>query len=391
MATNSHAFLSPSAAHRWMNCPAAPGLEAEVPDKGSIFAEEGSLAHAICEAKLRAELSGYPPKELYYQENNCKVWTDHELYHPEMEEHTDYYHDVVWNKLEKARETTPDAKLIIEQTLEFRTWIPDGFGTADAIIIADGTMEVIDFKYGKGVQVEATENPQMMIYALGALEEFDLEYDIKQVRMTIVQPRLDHVSEYEIGSHELYSWGKNVLKPAAEYAFKKPEEQHAGTWCKFCAVKNRCKKLAAYAQETSSDCQDPKLMSNEDIAILLPKLAIIKSWCSDIEAFALEQAIEGANFPGYKLVEGRSIRIIAKPEEIVEKMKSLGFNDDAIFKPRELQTISALEKLVGKKKFGETMESAIVKPQGKPTLVPVTDKRKELSSAASDFEGIIVD
>lgn len=408
MAAESHAFLSPSAAHRWMNCPAAPGLESRIPDQGSVFAAEGSLAHAICEAKLRAELAGLDTADIIKAENKDKfkqtaaeywyhcesghAWTEHELYDPEMEEHTDYYHDVVWRKLEEAKQTTPDAQLLIETKLDFRTWIPDGFGTADAIIIADGTMDVIDFKYGKGVQVEAEENPQMMIYALGAFEKFSDEYNIQTVRMTIVQPRLNHVSTWDIEAHELEAWGEKVLIPAAKLAYKKPDQQSAGSWCKFCKIKTRCRKFADWMQEGTAKMQeDPRLLTNAEIAELLPRLATIKSWCTDLEAYALEQALAGEHFPGFKLVEGRSVRTILYEEEVIGKMQMLGVKEEDLYKPRQLKGIGELEKMVGKTKFAQTMGSAIVKPQGKPTLVPESDKRKEWSSAASDFEGINID
>jgi len=399
MATSSHAFLSPSAAHRWMNCPAAPSLESQVEDKGSVFAAEGSLAHAICEAKLRA-INGRKSDITYYQEDNDNaLWEEHALYKPEMEEHTDYYRDCVFNKLEEARKTTRDAKLIIEQTLDFRTWIPDGFGTADAIIIADGTIEVIDFKYGKGVQVSAHKNPQMMIYALGALEGFENDYDIKQIRMTIIQPRLDSVSEYEISVEELQNWGAYELRVKAEAAYKckdnpivaEKTEQKAGEWCKFCAVKARCKALAELARTSVAEHQDPKLLTAEELAEVLKNTTTIKAWVSAVEEYALQQAIDGTRYPGWKLVEGRSIRVVKDSAALAAKLKENGYADSAIYKPQELMTITALEKLVGKKLFSEIAGDLLVKPQGKPTLAPESDNRKEWSSAASDFEGIEIE
>ncbi len=399
MATSTHAFLSPSAAHRWMNCPAAPSLESEVEDKGSVFAAEGTLAHAICEAKLKA-IDGAKIAPIYYEEeNDGHCWESHELYHPEMEDHTDYYRDCVFHKLLDARKTTRDAKLIIEQTLDFRTWIPDGFGTADAIIIADGTMDVIDFKYGKGVQVSAHENPQMMIYALGALELYENEYDIRNIRMTIIQPRLDSVSEYEMSASDLQFWGNSVLKPKAEAAYKckdnpivaEKTEQKAGAWCKFCGVKAKCKALAELARRQSEDHPTPNLLTDDEMAELLHHLPTIKTWVTAVEQYALEQAIGGAQYKGWKLVEGRSVRVITDAAELAKRLNGEGFQDEAIYKPQELKTLTALEKIVGKKALGDIAGELIVKPQGKPTLVEESDKRKEWTSAAADFAGVNVE
>lgn len=399
MATSTHAFLSPSAAHRWMNCPASPSLESTVEDKGSIFAAEGSLAHAICEAKLHALIGPMTAGAYYIGANEGETWDKHELYKPEMEDHTDYYRDCVYNKLEEARQNTRDAKLIIEQTLDFRTWIPDGFGTADAIIIADGTMEVIDFKYGKGVAVSAHENPQMMIYALGALELYENDYDIRNIRMTIIQPRLDSVSDYEMTAGDLQYWGNAVLKPKAEEAYKckdnpivaEKTEQKAGPWCKFCAVKAQCKALADLAHQESTKHPTPNLLTEDEMAEILHHLPTIKSWLSAVEQYALDQAIDGTHYKGWKLVEGRSIRVITDAAELAARLKNEGYQDDAIYKPQELQTLTVLEKLVGKKTFSGISEGLIVKPQGKPTLAPESDKRKEWTSAADDFAGIEVE
>lgn len=398
MATSTHAFLSPSAAHRWMNCPASPSLESTEEDKGSVFAAEGSLAHAICEAKLNAVLYNATASHFYIQEAG-EDWHSHELYKAEMEEYTDYYRDVVVNKLEEARKTTHDAKLIIEKTLDFRTWIPDGFGTADAIIIADGTMEVIDYKYGKGVAVSAERNPQMMIYALGALETYEDEYDIRNIRMTIVQPRLNNVSEYEISASDLQFWGQTELKPKAEAAYKCKDnpiatasaEQKAGAWCKFCAVKAKCRTLANMAMTNSTEKPDPKLLSDDELAEVLEKTSTIKAWVTAVEEYALEQAISGTKYKGWKLVEGRSVRVITDAAELATRLKNNGYTDDAIYKPQELMTLTALEKIVGKKAFADIADGLVAKPQGKPTLAPESDKRKEWSSADDDFAHIQID
>ena len=377
-----HALLSPSSAHRWLHCTPAPLLEAKEEEKSSAYADEGTLAHAICAMKLKLWLqqdTGEEEKEV----------AQYAKYHTaEMEDYTDTYVSIVLEKFGAARQKTPDAKLLVETRLDFTEYIPESFGTGDAVIIADGTMEVIDFKYGKGVRVSAVENPQMMIYALGALSKFSFDYRIEDVKMTIVQPRIDNLSEYELHITDLWEWATFTLMPAARRAFKGEGEQVPGEWCQFCKVKARCKALAREAVEASEWRPDPKLVTKEDMETLLPKLPVIKTWLAGVEEFALEQALAGTSFNGYKVVEGRSIRKIAEPAIVQAILNVEGYSDEAIMKPEELKGISDLEKVVGKKKFNELCGEYIVKPQGKPTLVPESDKRPAFNAAADDFKDI---
>lgn len=377
-----HALLSPSSAHRWLHCTPAPLLEAKEEEKSSAYADEGTLAHAICAMKLKLWLqqdTGEEEKEV----------AQYAKYHTaEMEDYTDAYVSIVLEKFGAARQKTPDAKLLVETRLDFTEYIPESFGTGDAVIIADGTMEVIDFKYGKGVRVSAVENPQMMIYALGALSKFSFDYRIEDVKMTIVQPRIDNLSEYELHITDLWEWAEFTLRPKAKRAFKGEGEQVPGEWCQFCKVKARCKALAKEAVEASEWRPDPKLVAKEEMEALLPKLPVIKTWLAGVEEFALEQALAGTSFSGYKVVEGRSIRKIAEPEVVQAILNVEGYSDEAIMKPAELKGISDLEKVVGKKKFNELCGEYIVKPQGKPTLVPESDKRPAFNAAADDFKDI---
>lgn len=391
---SNHALLSPSASHRWLNCSAAPMLEQTMPDNTTVFAEEGTLAHAICEAKLHELLSEgkVTARQAYKKLNGDQPWTAHKLYSAEMEETSDFYRDVVASKLIAAREKTPDAALVIEQPLDLTSWIPEGFGTSDAIVVADGNMDVIDYKHGKGVEVSAEENTQMMIYALGAYEALSYEYDIKEVTMTIIQPRLGNVSTYNMTIDALLKWARNELKPKAQLAYRGALEQadvvqHPGEWCKFCKVRSICKALANQALETASENIRSRLLTPEEVAELLPKVPQIKTWANDIEAYALNQALQGEEIPGYKVVEGRSVRQIADPEAIAHKLYLEGYSHLQIFKPQELLPITGLETIVGKKKFATIAGDLIVKPQGKPTLVPESDKRKAILS--NDFEHII--
>lgn len=379
-----HALLSPSAAHRWMNCAAAPRLEATVEDKGSTYAEEGALAHAYC-AKHLKEFLGLPTKI-----EEAEIAQLFDKYHTgEMDEYTDTYKVIVLEKFNAARAKTPDAQLLVEVRLDFTKYMPEAFGTADAVIIADGCLEIIDFKYGKGVKVSAYENPQMKIYALGAYEAFSFEYNISRVKMTIVQPRIDNLSEFELSTTDLLKWATYDLMPKAKEAFSGKGKQQPGEWCQFCKVKCQCKALAATCVKTATAHPDPLLVSKEDMeSIILPQIATIKTWLAGIEEFALQQALSGVEYSGYKIVAGRSVRKITDPEAVMSLLADNGFARESYTKPTELRSIGDLEKLIGKKRFAELCADHIDKPQGKPTLVPDSDKRPAFNAAADDFSNI---
>lgn len=380
-----HALLSPSASHRWLHCTAAPRLEEGIKDEGSDYAAEGTLAHAYCAMKLKNFL-GLPTDG-----EKEEIAALQEKYGTgEMAEYTDTYVTIVLEKYNAARAATPDAQLLVETRLDFSDYVPEAFGTADAIIIADGTMEVIDFKYGKGVKVSAVENPQMMIYALGAYARFAFEYRIDNLRATIVQPRIDNLSEYEITVEELTAWAANVLAPAAEKAYKGEGPQTPGAWCQFCKVKNQCRALANKCKEVVA--VDPKLITPEELAKeVLPMVPIVKTWISGVEDFALAQALSGIQLPGWKIVEGRSVRKITDTDSVAAVLTKNGYKQNDIFKPVEMRTITDLEKLVGKKQFAAMCGEWINKPQGKPTLAPEGDKRKAIDPIADDFKGINID
>lgn len=379
-----HALLSPSAAHRWINCAAAPRLEAGVEDNGSPYAAEGTLAHAYCAKKLK-EFLGLPTEG-----EAAEIKSLHDEYHSgEMDEHTDTYKVIVLEKLNGARAKTADAQLLVETRLDFGEYVPEAFGTADAIIIADGVMEVIDFKYGKGVHVEAKENPQMMIYALGAFDKFSFDYRIERVRMTIVQPRIDNLSEWEISINDLLHWANNVLTPAAKKAYAENGEQVPGKWCQFCKVKSNCKALAKKCIAVVQQNNDPRLLKPEELAKeVLPELATVKTWLTGVEDYALEQALAGVKLPGWKVVEGRSNRKITDPAKVAATLSNEGYIESQIYKPTELVSLTELEKLTGKKRFTELCGAYIEKPQGKPTLAPESDKRPVFNSVAEDFKDI---
>lgn len=377
----AHAILSPSAAHRWLHCTAAPRLEAAVEDSGSDYAREGSLAHAIGAVKLKTAMGEDTSEEM------LEVDDLRDYYSAEMEEHTDMYRALVMEKLAAARRTTADARLLVETRLDLGEYVPEAFGTSDATIIADGLMEVVDFKYGKGVRVEAVHNEQMMIYALGAWLEHSPQYRIERVRMTIVQPRLDNVSEWEMAVADLLAWAEDTLRPKAAEAFAGGGKQEPGEWCRFCKVKCSCAALAGQCLGLAKESGDARLLSPERLASdVLPWLSVVKSWASSVEEFALQQALAGTRYEGFKLVEGRSVRRITDEESARRALADAGYDEAAFMKPAALAGLSELEKLVGKKKLAGLIGDYITKPQGKPTLVGADDKRPEFSYAG-DFDG----
>lgn len=380
---DKHALLSPSSAHRWLNCTAAPLLEAKEEDKGSSFAEEGTLAHAYCSKKLKEFLG----QDTTDEETEIALLND--KYHTgEMDEYTDTYKTIVLEKFNAARVETPDAKLLVEVRLDFGRYVPEAFGTSDAIIIADDMIEVIDFKYGKGVRVSAVENPQMMIYALGAWDLFNFEYNIRRVKMTIIQPRIDNFSEYEMDVKELNAWTRDELKPKAREAYH-GGAQNPGEWCRFCKVRTKCGALAKSCMSTQEGHPDPRLIGKTDMErAILPMLPTIKAWLTAIEEYSLEQALSGVEYDGYKVVEGRSNRKITDPEAVMKLLDGQGFARESYIRPTELHTITNLERNIGKKRFCELCKDYIDKPQGKPTLVPASDKRPALNPAEEDFRNI---
>jgi len=382
----THALLSPSAAHRWMNCTAAPRLEVNAPNKETTYAQEGTLAHAYCAYKLKT-FFGLPTDGEIEEFKQL----DAEYHTGEMDEYTDTYYTIVMEKFNAARAKTKDAQLRIETKLDFSKYVPEAFGTADAMIIADGCLEIIDFKYGKGVRVSAEKNPQMMIYALGAYEAYSFEYNINRVRMTIIQPRIDNLSEYELTTDDLLKWAALKLTPKAKEAFDGNGKQLPGEWCQFCRVKCSCKALAMQCVDTADKFDDLKLVSKDDMQnIVLPRIATIKTWLAGIEEFALTQALAGIEYVGYKIVEGRSNRKITDPDKVGGILDNNGFDESDYLKPAELRTITDLERLCGKKRFTALCSDYIDKPQGKPTLVPETDKRPAFNAVADDFKNINV-
>lgn len=375
----AHAILSASASKRWLACPPSARLEQQFKDEQSQYAAEGTFAHALAEQKLRCYIEVMPKS---VKEKSYELLKSDSFYSPELEEYVDSYVDLVKEKYHAALAKTPDAELLLEQKLDFSRWVPDGFGTGDAVIIADGTIEVIDLKFGKGVAVDAAGNTQMMLYALGAVDSFGCLYDIRQLTMTIVQPRLDSVSSETISISKLLEWGEDVVKPVAKVAYEGKGIFAAGDWCKFCKARATCRARAELNQKLAAEeFQDLFLLTIDEVADLLGKVDQYVSWVSDLKEYALKEAVNhGTTFPNWKLVEGRSNRKYTDQVAAANVLLKAGYKEEQIF---ELLGISAMEKLLGKKRFAEILGATVIKPPGKPALAPESDKRPAISPAAS--------
>jgi hypothetical protein len=378
---SAHAVLSPSGASRWLACTPSARLEQTFPDSAGIAAREGTLAHALGELLLLHAL-GRVTETTY--ENRLATIQSNDLYNTAMFGHAEDYATFVLERFAEAKAGTPDAILEIEVKLDLTEYIQQGFGTGDAVIIADGTLELIDMKYGKGVEVSAFENKQMMLYGLGALKFYALAYDIHDISMTIFQPRLENFSNWSITVEHLRAWGDTVLRPRAALAFAGEGEFQPGTHCRFCRAKAVCRANADYQLEkVRKDFAAPDLLTDEEIADVLERVSGIENWLTAVKDFALVSAVnDGKKWPGFKLVEGRSNRVIADEEKVVARLRDLSYGEELIYN-KKIKGIGDLEKLLGKKGFAEELGQWVVKPKGKPTLVPESDKRPEISSADS--------
>ncbi|BAZ97273.1 nuclease [Dehalococcoides mccartyi] len=372
MPPKGHAVLSASSSERWLHCPPSARLCESYEDKGSDYAAEGTDAHELCEYKLRKALS----MEAQDPTENL-TW-----FNEEMSDCANGYAAYVLEQVEVAKQTCADPVVLIEQRVDFSRWVESGYGTADCIIIADGTLQIIDYKHGLGVLVSAEENPQMQCYALGALELFDDIYDIDSVRMTIYQPRRDNVSTYELSKDELYRWADEVLKPTADLAFAGDGNFLCGEWCGFCKAKHDCRARADANMELARyDFKLPPLLTDEEVKEILSRVDDFIAWASDIKDYALQQAISGKEWNGWKLVEGRSNRKYTNETAVAGAVTDAGFDPYE----RKVLGVTAMQKLLGKSRFEELLAVYIEKPQGKPTLVPESDKRPAMNTAKNDF------
>lgn len=371
-----HALLSASASHKWLHCPPSARLEENEENTSSVFAAEGTAAHELSEYKLRDYIGIKTERPVS------------EFDSEELEQYTDVYVNFATELIDEVRTTCKDPVILIEQRLDYSCYVPEGFGTGDLLIVADENLDIVDLKYGRGVAVLAENNPQMKLYAIGALNLFDSLYDIKKVRMTIVQPRLESISTYEMLTEDLLSWAENELKPRADLAFKGEGEFLSGEHCRFCRVRHNCRARAEeFLDAAKYEFKKPDLLTDEEIADVLFISDRLSTWANDVHSFASHLAInEGKQWQGFKLVQGRANRKYKDEKAVIKVCEDNGITD---IYSKSLLGITAMEKLIGKKKFNEILGTLIERPEGKPTLVPSSDKRKEIkinNTAAADFK-----
>lgn len=376
----NHALLSPSSSHRWLSCTPSAVLETEFENKSSNVAEEGTAFHALCEHKLNKALRRRSKRPVSAFNSD------------EMEEHSDAYVEFVLEQLEKAKQTCSDPLVLIEQKLDLSDFVPGSFGTADCLMVSDDTLHIMDAKYGLGVLVDAERNTQLMCYGIAALSVYESLYDIKEVSLSIFQPRRENVQTWTVSVEELKSWAENELKPKAQMAAKGEGEYCPGEWCQFCRAAVKCRARAAEKLRIAGEeFKRPPLLTDSEIEALLPILPDITKWAEDISAYALEAAVNhGKEWNGFKVVEGRSNRKFADEAAVAEAAKEHGYTD--IYR-QSLITLTDMEKLMGKKQFGEILGKHVIKPPGKPTLVPLSDKRQAMnvSDAKNEFNEIMED
>ena len=371
-----HALLSASGAHRWLHCTGSPLLEKDFPDSTSVYAQEGTLAHELCELKLK-KYTTTMPKGTYTKARNRIM--KHELWQNEMEMTSDAYLEYVIDTI-LSYKTAP--VVLIEKRVDFSQYVPEGFGTADCLILAGDTLHVVDYKHGKGVVVDADHNPQMMLYALGAMSELSLLYRFKFVHMTIVQPRVNNISEFTMTADELIEWGESVVKPKAEAAMSGNGEFEAGDWCRFCRAKRQCKTRYESNDSLYSELSvqhDPRLITLDELGEYLKRGRDMAAWLEDMKEYALSESLAGADVPGWKAVEGRGSRAFTDTDEAVDILIKNGINESVLYERRVL-TLAQMEKAVGKKAFGEIVGNLVVKNPGKPTLVEESDKRPKITN-----------
>lgn len=376
---DTHALLGPSGAKRWMSCPPSARLEKQFPDSSSEYADEGTLAHSLAEAILRYNNGEISKKAFSTRFNKIKADS---MYNQEMQDYIEDYTQRVWEIANEVKASCPDALVLFEQRLDFSEYVPDGFGRGDVVIVADDLINVIDLKYGKGVGVSAEDNPQLRLYGLGAYLEHSMLYDIRKVRMTIIQPRLENISVEELTAEELLEWAEKEVRPKAALAYAGEGDFKVGDHCRFCKARATCRARVEHNLELSRlDFVDPSLLTDDEIGEVLRRADELDHWVKDITGYALAEALKGTRYEGWKLVEGTSRRKYTDPDKVIATVQDAGYAYADITKPVEPIGLTDMTKLIGKKKFEELLSGLVFKPEGKPTLAPESDKRPELNTA----------
>lgn len=382
--TRKHALLSASSAHRWLVCPPSARLEDALEDTQSAAAAEGTLAHSMCELKLDYLMKGEITKRMFTTRMN-KLKKE-ELYEEEMQGYTDEYVSYIE---EIANGMPAKPYMAVEKKLDYSAYAQEGFGTGDCILIQGEEIHIIDFKYGKGVPVSAEGNPQLSLYALGALQEYGFLFPIKRVTLHVVQPRIRNNSSWQTTVEELLTWGENYVKPKAELAYKGEGEFKSGDHCRFCRAVNCRHRACEYIDGLESyEKKLPPLLSDAEVGEVLEKAEQLVAWYNKLKKYAQSVLLSGAKIPGWKIVEGRSNRSFSDFDQVAAALEKAGYQRELLYNKTPL-SLTEIEKMLGKKDFENILGGLIVKPQGAPTLAKESDKRPEYSprsSAEEDFK-----
>jgi hypothetical protein len=382
-----HALLSPSSASQWLTCTVAPRLCEGREDSSSEFADEGTLAHAYAETYL--DHAFRPKSELTAALEKLKSHKFAKHYSEELEAHASDFADYV------LEQCVGDFALEIEQKLDLRKWVPEGFGTGDAIVVKDGILNLNDLKFGRGVRVSSVENKQLMIYGLGCIEKYTWLYDFHTIRLHIYQPRIGNISVWSITVDELLKWAEDELMPKAKLAYEGKGEAVPGDHCRFCKVKAECRAFAEMSMGfLAEEFSDPKLLSIEEIAGIIPKLPLLEMFVKAVHDFSYARLLSGESIPGFKLVKGKPSRVYTDPAAIKQKLIEAGWDEEKIITPpkeRTLLALTALEKVLKKKPFTELVGPYITVKHASPAMAPDTDKREEYKPLENDFAEELLD
>ena len=409
MPPSLHAVLGASSAHRWLVCTPSARLgekfDTRYGRQESAFAKEGTQAHALGELKIR--LAIYKADKMTAAKHSRMTKAEQDAYQginqnrykalrealgeipADMEQATDSYCDVVMEKYLRAREADSSTQLLLEQRLDYSRWVPSGFGTGDCVLVSDKLLEVLDYKHGKGIPVSAVDNPQLRLYGLGAYEKFHLLFDFPAVKMTIIQPRLESVTEETLAVDDLLNWAETTVVERAQAAWVGTGEFVPGEHCRFCSAKAVCSaRVARGLKVFEFGLDSPGMISDEQLADILPYLDDAEAWIQDIKTYAENQALHGQRIPGYKLVRGKKPnRVWSDPEEVEATLLRSGFPVDT-FRETRLKPVGQVEKALGKSTFQALLSGLTSQGEGKLILVPESDKRLEYSSAAAAFDDL---
>ena len=370
-----HARLAPSGSYIWMNCPPSVRLSEKYEDVATVYAQEGTEAHCLCEYTLKTALGDKPPDPR----------PDLKFYDQIMQDAADGYAEMVLEHYERLRAVDPEAQVFVEEHIDFSEYVPGGFGTSDAIVIGDDEMVVCDFKFGKGIEVSAEGNTQLMCYGLGAYLLLGPIYEVSRILLVIYQPRISNYSSWEISAEDLIAWAENELRPKALLADAGEGEYAAGEWCRFCRARCTCRERAQKNLEMMRyDFKLPPELNDREVSDILSISDDLESWVNDIRDYAVRTILAGDTIEGWKIVEGRSNRKYSDEAKAAEAVSKAGFNPYT----KEILGITAMTKLLGKKKFTEILGKYVIKPQGKPVLVRADDKRPEYDISKTFFSEV---